>query len=74
MIVVSENEHTQKTIKAGLETLYVAAGYLNADRGDMEIAMLLIGAAIAELESLTEMEYPPQIRVVHGVGELDAAK
>ena len=74
MIVVTENEHTQKTLKAGLETLYVAAGYLNADLGNMELTMHLIGAAIAEMESLTEQESRPQIHMVHGAGKRDAAK
>ena len=34
MFVVSENEYTEETIKAELERLYLAAGYINAERGD----------------------------------------
>ena len=74
MFVVSENEHTEETIREELERLYVAAGYVNADRGNMEIAMHLIGAAIVELESLTEQEARPRIRMVHGARDTDAAE
>ena len=65
MFVISENDYTEKTIKEELERLYIAAGYLNADRGDLEIAMHLIGAAIAELEGISERETQPRIRMVH---------
>jgi hypothetical protein len=74
MFVASENDHTEETIKEELERLYVAAGYLNADRGNMEIAMHLIGAAIVELEALTERETRPRIRMVHSAGESDATE
>jgi len=65
MFVVSENEHTEETIKAELEQLYLAAGYINAERGNMDIVMILIGAAIAELESILETQSRPAIRLVH---------
>jgi hypothetical protein len=65
MIVVSENEHTEQTIKAELEQLYLAAGYIHAEQGNMEIAMSLIGAAIAELECILENRNQPAIRLVH---------
>jgi hypothetical protein len=74
MFVVSENDHTEESIKEELERLYVAAGYLNADRGNMEIAMHLIGAAIVELENLTEQKTRPSIRMVHGAGDSGAAE
>ena len=73
MMLVSENEHTHKTIKAGLETLYIAAGYLNADRGNMEITMHLIDAAIAELESIVEQGPHPHIRMVYNAAKSDTA-
>jgi len=65
MIVVSENEHTEETIKAELEQLYLAAGYIHAERGQMHIAMTLIGAAIAELECILETRQKPTMRLVH---------
>lgn len=65
MFVISENEYTEESIKEELERLYIAAGYLNADQGNMEIAMHLIGAAIAELESLVEQKDRPHLRIVH---------
>lgn len=71
MFVVSENEHTEETIREELERLYVAAGYLNVDRGNMEIAMHLIGAAVAELETLAERNTRPRIRMVHSATESD---
>lgn len=74
MFVVSENEYTEESIKEELERLYIAAGYLNADRGNMEIAMHLIGAAIAELESITEQDSRPRIRMVHSVTDAGAAE
>ncbi|MEN8196848.1 MAG: hypothetical protein ABFS30_10105 [Pseudomonadota bacterium] len=74
MFVVSENDHTEESIKEELERLYVAAGYINADRGNMEIAIHLIGAAIVELENLTEQVTRPRIRMVHGAGGSDAAE
>ena len=74
MFVVSENDHTEETIKEELKRLYVAAGYLNADRGNMEIAMYLIGAAIVEMENLTEQETRPRIRMVHSLKDSDAAE
>jgi len=74
MFVVSENDYTEESIKEELQRLYVAAGYLNADRGNMEIAMHLIGAAIVELESLSLQESRPPIRIVHSAGDTDTAK
>lgn len=71
MFVVSENDHTEETIREELERLYIAVGYLNADRGNMEIAMHLIGAAIVELESITEPKSGPRIRMVHSAGGSD---
>jgi len=65
MIVVSENEHTEETIKAELEELYLAAGYIHAERGHMNIAMTLIGAAIAELECILETRPKPEIHLIH---------
>ncbi len=70
MFVASENDHTEETVKEELERLYIAAGYLNADRGNMEIAMHLIGAAIVELESLAEQDTHPRIRMVHSTREI----
>ncbi len=64
MFVISENEHTEETIKEELERLYIAMGYLNAERGDMEIAMHLVGAAIAELERIAENSSRPRIRMI----------
>lgn len=69
MIVVSENEHTEQTIKAELEQLYIAAGYIHAEHGNMEIAMNLIGAAIAEMECILETRSQPQVRLVYDVEE-----
>ena len=66
MFVVSENEHTEKSIKEELERLFIAAGYINADRGDLETAMHLISAAIAELEVRTEQRMHPEIPAVQG--------
>lgn len=65
MFVVTENEHTEETIKAELERLYLAAGYINAERGNMDLAMHLIGAAIAELEGILETRSQPAIRLIH---------
>jgi hypothetical protein len=65
MKVVSENEHTEETIKAGLEQLYLAAGYIHADQGNMNIVMTLVGAAIAELECILESRKLSAIRLVH---------
>lgn len=65
MFVISENEYTEEGIKRELERLYAAAGYLNAERGNMEITMHLIGAAIAELESMVDQQKRPRIRMVH---------
>lgn len=64
-MVVSENEHTESTIKAELEQLYLAAGYIHAEQGNMEIAMHLIGAAIAEMEYILETREQPAMRLVH---------
>jgi len=64
-MVVSENEHTEETIKAELEQLYLAAGYIHAEQGNMEIAMNLIGAAIAELECILETREQPTLHLVH---------
>ena len=64
-MVVTENEHTEETIKAGLEELYLATGYIHAEQGSMDIAMTLIGAAIAELESILETRKKPVMRLVH---------
>jgi hypothetical protein len=69
MIVVSENEHTEETIKAELEQLYLAAGYIHAEQGNMEIAMTLVGAAIAELECILETREQPTLRLVHDAGK-----
>lgn len=68
MTVVSENEHTEESIKAELETLYVAAGYINAERGNMEIVMHLIGAVIADLEGIVEDRPRPSLRLVRNPG------
>lgn len=65
MMVVSENEHTEETIKAELEQLYLAAGYMHAEQGHMTIVMTLIGAAIAELECILETRTKPTMRLVH---------
>lgn len=65
MQVVGGSEYTEEDIKRELERLYAAAGYINAESGDMEIAIHLIGAAIAELESLVEQGAQPKIRLVH---------
>ncbi len=74
MFVVSENDHTEESIKEDLERIYIAAGgYLNADRGNMEIAMHLIGAAIVELESPMEQGSHPHIRIVYTAGKPDTA-
>lgn len=66
MYVVGGSEYTEEDIKRELEHLYAAAGYINAESGDMEVAIHLIGAAIAELESLVEQRTQPKIRLVHG--------
>ncbi len=68
-MVVSENEHTEATIKAELEQLYLAAGYIHAEQGNMEIAMHLIGAAIAEMEYILETRQQPTMRLVHDAGK-----
>lgn len=73
MFVISENDHTEETIREELERLYVAAGYLNAGNGNMEIAMHLIGAAIVELESSAERGPQTRIRMVHSAGKADDA-
>ena len=73
MMVVSENEHTEETVKAELEALYVAAGYLNAERGNMEIVMHLIEAVIAELESIVEDRPRPSLRLVRIVADSNSA-
>lgn len=71
MFVASENEYTEASIKEELERLYLAAGYINAERdNNLEIAMHLIGAAIAELESLAEQNETPAIWVVHSRDEM----
>ena len=69
-MVVSENEHTEATIKAELEQLYLAAGYIHAEQGNMEIAMTLMGAAIAELEYILEDRGQPKMRLVHDADKL----
>jgi hypothetical protein len=73
MMVVGENEYTEESIKESLETLYAASGYLNADCGNMEFAMHLIGAAIVELEIITERNARPHIRMVYSATESGAA-
>ncbi len=73
MMVVSENEHTEESIKAELETLYVAAGYINAERGNMEIVMHLIGAVIAELEGIVENRPRPSLRLVRNTADSNSA-
>lgn len=65
MYVVGGSEYTEEDIKRELEHLYAAAGYINAESGDMEVAIHLIGAAIVELESLVEQRGQPKIRLVH---------
>lgn len=65
MFVKDEKHHTQETIKEELERLYIAAGYINADDGNMEVAMHLIGAAIAALEGRDEPEAAAGIRIVY---------
>lgn len=65
MFVASENEYTEESVREELEQLYVALGYLNAERGNLEITMHLVGAAIAELENLAEAPALPRIRMVH---------
>jgi hypothetical protein len=70
MMVVSENEHTEATIKAELERLYLAAGYIHAEQGNMEIAMNLIGAAIGEMEYILEIRKQPTMRLVHDADKL----
>ena len=73
MIVVSENEHTEESIKAELEKLYIAAGYINAERGNMEIVMHLIDVVIAELEGIEEDRPRPSLRLVRNVADSDSA-
>jgi len=73
MIVVSENEHTEESIKAELEKLYIAAGYINAERGNMEIVMHLIDVVIAELEGIGEDRPRPPLRLVRNVADSDSA-
>ncbi len=73
MFVISENDHTEETIREELERLYVAVGYLNAGSGNMEIAMHLIGAAIVELESPAERGSDTRIRMVHSARKTDDA-
>ncbi|MBE9556807.1 MAG: hypothetical protein IMF08_08120 [Proteobacteria bacterium] len=73
MFVISENDHTEETIREELERLYVAVGYLNAGSGNMEIAMHLIGAAIVELESPAERGSSTRIRMVHSARKADDA-
>lgn len=65
MIVTGEKRHTPESIKEELERLYVAAGYINADDGNMDVAMHLIGAAIAALEGRDEPEGDAPIRIVY---------
>lgn len=65
MNTVSDNEYTTATIKAELEQLYVAASYLDADSGNLKMAVHLIAAAIAELDNVV-VEHPPQrLRLIH---------
>lgn len=71
MHVVSENEYTEQSIKEELERLYVAVGYINADKGNLEMAMHMIGAAVVELESQIEAASIPRIRVVYRNNKLD---
>ena len=73
MMVVSENEHTEESIKAELETLYVAAGYINAERGNMEVAMCLIDAVISELEGIVEDRLRPSLRLVRNAADSNSA-
>ena len=72
-MIVSENEYTEETLKAELETLYVAAGYINAERGDMEIVMHLIDAVIAELEGIVEDRPRPSLRLVQNAADSNSA-
>ena len=65
MRTVSDNEYTAASIKAELEQLYAAASYLDADRGKFKLAVHLIAAAIAELDSVV-VENPPQsLQLIH---------
>lgn len=67
MRTVSDNEYTAASIKAELEQLYAAASYLDADRGKLKLklAVHLIAAAIAELDSVV-VENPPQsLQLIH---------
>ncbi|MBE9554814.1 MAG: hypothetical protein IMF05_15225 [Proteobacteria bacterium] len=73
MKVVSENEHTEESIKAELETLYVAAGYIHAERGNMEIVMHLIDAIVAELEGIVEDRPRPSLRLVRNTADSNSA-
>lgn len=70
-MIVSESDHTEESIKAELERLYAAAHYIDAEHGNMEIAMHLIGAAIAELECIIEERAQPTIRLVHSSEDRD---
>ncbi|MCK4867437.1 MAG: hypothetical protein KAT39_05260 [Alphaproteobacteria bacterium] len=65
MNTVSENEYSVASIKAELEQLYVAASYLDADSGKLKLAVHLIAAAVAEMDSMV-VEKPPQgLRLIH---------
>jgi len=74
MFVVSDSDNTVDSIREELERVYIAAGYLNADHGNLEIAIHLIGVAIAEMECLAEQSSRTRIRLVHNADIPDAAK
>lgn len=72
MYVVGGSEYTEDDIRRELEHLYAAAGYINAESGEMDVAIHLIGAAIAELESMVEHRERPRIHLVHSKNVTDA--
>ena len=65
MNTVSENEYSVASIKAELEQLYVAASYLDADSGKLKMAVHLIAAAVAEMDSVVVEQPPRDLRLVH---------
>ena len=64
MRIVSESEHTAASIKAELERLFVAASYVNADSGDIDLVVNLVAAAIEELNGVTAVKPPLKLRLV----------
>ena len=65
MKAVSDNEYTTAMIKAELEQLYVAASYLDADSGNLKMAVHLIAAAVAELDSVIVEHSPRRLHLIH---------